>query len=234
MTQSKRDFIDFMLRCGVLKFGNFTTKSGRQSPYFINTGAYTNGEQLEVLAGFYAKTLHEHFGNNFDNLFGPAYKGIPLAAVTAVACYRHHQHNVTYTFNRKEAKDHGEGGLLVGYQYNEAHDGEESKSSRVILIEDVITAGTSVRETLPLLQRSSPQGAKAIGLIVSVDRMERGSGSQSALEEIESQHGLKTVSIVNFRDLMEYLDHCVQSGDTRYGLDLLNQMRSYQEKYAAV
>ncbi len=224
---SAQDFIDFMLACGALKFGAFTTKSGRQTPYFINTGAYKTGSQLARLGRFYAEALFTAHGHDVDNVFGPAYKGIPLAVVTAEALHAYHGHDVSVTFNRKEAKDHGEGGSLVGLDYA-THVG--AKPMRVVLIEDVTTAGTSVRESLPLIEGAGK--AKAVGLVVSVDRMERGTGSQSALQEIESQFGLKTKAIATFEDLLAYLRH-TEAGKAYVKGDagLLERMLAYRERY---
>jgi orotate phosphoribosyltransferase len=237
-------FIDFMLGCGALKFGDFTTKSGRQTPYFINTGAYQTGSQLSQLGKFYAAALFAAHGRDVDNVFGPAYKGIPLAVVTAEALAAGHGHDVTVTFNRKEAKDHGEGGSLVGFDYAKAGvkaapqgaagQGEAAPVTsgpiRVVLIEDVTTAGTSVRESLPLIEAGGK--AKAIGLVVSVDRMERGTGSQSALQEIQTLYGLKTTAIVAFTDLMTYLrDTETGRRYTAGDATLLARMQAYRDKY---
>lgn len=220
-------FIDFMLACGALKFGTFTTKSGRQTPYFINTGAYQTGSQLSALGGFYAKALFAAHGKDVDNLFGPAYKGIPLAVVTAEALAAGHGHDVSVTFNRKEAKDHGEGGSLVGFDYA---GNEGALPVRVVLIEDVTTAGTSVRESIPLIQAKGK--AKAVGLLVSVDRMERGKGSQSALQELQTEFGLKTTAIADFADLLNYLEH-TETGQLylRGDATLLDRMRRYRDQY---
>ena len=167
MQESKIEFIRFMLSTGALKFGDFTTKSGRQTPYFINTGACQTGSQMEKLGEFYARALFETHGREVDNLFGPAYKGIPLAVAAAMSLHRALGIEVTCTFNRKEAKDHGEGGALVGFDYAGWRGFEPC---RVVLIEDVTTAGTSVRESLPLIQKSGK--ARVVGLVVSMDRME--------------------------------------------------------------
>ncbi len=226
MEKHQRDFIDFMLECGVLRFGRFTTKSGRQSPYFINTGRYITGSQMRRLGEFYAETLHRVFAHDFDNLFGPAYKGIPLAVTTAMALSGR-GHDVTYTFNRKEAKDHGEGGLLVGSQYE--------TPTRVVLIEDVTTAGTSVRESVPLIEKQT--GAKVVGLVVSVDRMEKGPAGNNALAELRKEFGIKTAAIVSFTDLVAYLE--TGAGDaalTRAGIgraELLEGMEAYRREFGA-
>jgi orotate phosphoribosyltransferase len=195
MQTYKREFIEFMVECDVLRFGDFTAKSGRKTPYFVNTGRYRTGAQLARLARFYAHVLHDALGSNFDVLFGPAYKGIPLAAATAMQLHAEFGQDVGFCFNRKEAKDHGEGGSLVGHTLA---DGE-----RVVIIEDVTTAGTSVRESVPLLRGAAK--VEFAALIVSVDRMERGSGEVSALREIRESYGMRTLSIVTIDEVIEHL-----------------------------
>ena len=229
MHDYKTAFIRFMLSAGALRFGDFTTKSGRKTPYFINTGAYRTGAHLEQLGEFYARALAEAHGRDFDNLFGPAYKGIPLAVAAAMSLNRHFDHDITYTFNRKEAKDHGEGGLLVGYDYK---NWTEAEPCRVVLIEDVTTAGTSVRESLPLIEVGGK--AKAIGLVVSVDRMEKGAGERPALREIREEYGLKTSAIVSVLDLIAYLETEEGSAYLKQDAALLARMLEYREKYGAV
>ena len=228
MPDYKTEFIRFMLSAGALRFGDFTTKSGRKTPYFINTGAYRTGMQLARLGEFYAAAIEVAFGGGFDNLFGPAYKGIPLAVTASIALQRDHGRDVTVTFNRKEAKDHGEGGLLVGYDYA-AWTGSEP--CRVVLIEDVTTAGTSVRESLPLIQAGGK--AKAVGLVVSVDRMEKGAGGRPALREIREDYGLKTTAIVSVLDLMAYLETPEGAEYLARDASLLERMRAYRETYGA-
>lgn len=217
-----------MLSAGALRFGDFTTKSGRKTPYFINTGAYRTGAHLEQLGAFYARAVVEAHGRDFDNLFGPAYKGIPLAVAAAMALHRNHDHDVTVTFNRKEAKDHGEGGLLVGYDYKTWN---ETAPCRVVLIEDVTTAGTSVRESLPLIEAGGK--AKAVGLVVSVDRMEKGAGDRPALREIREDFGLKTTAIVSVLDLIAFLGTAEGSESLARDAALLDRMRAYRETYGA-
>ncbi len=218
MENFKQNFIEFMLACQVLRFGKFTTKSGRQTPYFINTGNYMRGSQMQKLGEFYAETIHLQFGSRVQNLFGPAYKGIPLAVAASMALSTKFNLDVSYTFNRKEAKDHGEGGLLVGYPY------PKEENCKVVLIEDVTTAGTSVRECLPLIQA---RGAEVIGLAVSVDRMERGQGKLSALREIQQEFGIETTAIVNFFDLLEYLKKNTDQ------LELIKSMEMYFSQYGS-
>lgn len=196
MQQYKRDFIDFMMDVGVLTFGDFTTKSGRKTPYFVNTGLYRTGPQLQRLGEFYANAITAQVGTNFDVIFGPAYKGIPLVATTSIALSRS-GHDVAFCFNRKEAKDHGEGGLLVGHKLT---DGQ-----RVLIIEDVTTAGTSIRETVPILK--SAANIDLAGLIVSVDRAEKGpTGDGTAMQEVGKEFDMPTFSIVTVHEIMDHVD----------------------------
>ena len=186
MEQYKIDFIHFMVDAGVLTFGDFVTKSGRQTPFFINTGNYRSGGQLRRLGSFYAQAIKANFGTDFDVLFGPAYKGIPLSVAASMALSELYGADIRYSSNRKEIKDHGDKGILLG---SKLADGD-----RVLLIEDVTTAGTSIRETMPLLKAQAD--AEVLGLIVSVDRMERGQGEKGALQEIGETYGMKTCAIV--------------------------------------
>ena len=196
MQQYKRDFIDFMMEVGVLTFGDFTTKSGRKTPYFVNTGLYRTGSQLQKLGKFYADAIQGELGKDFDVIFGPAYKGIPLVATTSAAL-NDKGHDVAFCFNRKEAKDHGEGGLLVGHKLT---DGQ-----RVLIIEDVTTAGTSIRETVPILK--SAAGIQLAGLIVSVDRAERGpTGNGTAMQEVGKEFNMPTFAIVTVHEIMQHVD----------------------------
>ena len=195
MEQYKKEFIEFMVDCQVLKFGDFVTKSGRKTPFFVNTGFYRSGEALRRLGGYYAKAIKEHFGLDFDILFGPAYKGIPLSVATSMALSEAYGSDVRYCSNRKEIKDHGDTGILLGSPIT---DGD-----RIILIEDVTTAGTSIRETLPILRAQGDVTVK--GLIVSVDRLERGTGEKSALEEIRETYGIETAAIVTMKEVTEHL-----------------------------
>ena len=186
-----KEFIDFMAGAGVLTFGDFTTKSGRRTPYFINTGHYKTGAQITQLGDYYADCIVQS-GETFDALFGPAYKGIPLSVAAASSLYRHHGRDVPYCFNRKEIKDHGEGGAIVGYK---PKDGD-----RLAIIEDVVTAGTAVRESIALL--SGIASVTIAALYVSVDRMERGTGSLSALDELRETLGIKVYPIITVRDII--------------------------------
>lgn len=195
MEQYKQEFIDFMVESEVLKFGEFTLKSGRKSPFFMNAGAYITGSQLRKLGGYYAKAIHDNYGLDFDVLFGPAYKGIPLSVAASMAFSELYGKEIRYCSNRKEAKDHGDAGILLGSRLK---DGD-----RVVIIEDVTTSGKSIEETYPILKA---QGALEIkGLIVSLNRMERGKGEKSALEEIRALYGFETASIVSMDDVVEHL-----------------------------
>jgi len=185
------EFIEFALSRQVLKFGSFTLKSGRTSPYFFNAGLFNTGGDLAKLGRFYAAAVQES-GIEFDVLFGPAYKGIPIATTTAVALYDQHQRDVPYCFNRKEAKTHGEGGSLVGSPLN----------GRILLVDDVITAGTAIRESMQIIQA---QGAELAGVLIALDRQERGQGELSAIQEVERDFGTKVVSIIGLNDLINYL-----------------------------
>jgi orotate phosphoribosyltransferase len=191
MQAYQRDFIRFAIKRGVLRFGQFTLKSGRISPYFFNAGLFDSGLALAQLGRFYAAAVVES-GIGFDVLFGPAYKGIPLAATTAVALAEHHQLDMPWCFNRKEAKDHGEGGTLVGAPL----------SGRVLIIDDVITAGTAIREVMQIIQA---QGAHAAGVLIALNRQERGKGELSAIQEVERDYGMPVVSIVSLEQVLEYL-----------------------------
>ncbi|OOE68649.1 orotate phosphoribosyltransferase [Salinivibrio kushneri] len=192
MKAYQRQFIEFALEREVLKFGEFTLKSGRKSPYFFNAGLFNTGRDLAKLGEFYAAALMDA-GIDYDVLFGPAYKGIPIATTTAVALAMHHDVDTPYCFNRKEAKDHGEGGNLVG----------SALSGRVMLVDDVITAGTAIRESMTLIQT---QGAQLAGVLVAIDRQERGQGELSAIQEVERDFGCQVVSIISLADLVTYLE----------------------------
>ena len=195
MEQYKREFIEFMIDCQVLKFGDFVTKSGRKTPFFVNTGFYRTGAQLRKLGTYYAKAIYEKFGLDFDVLFGPAYKGIPLTVAVTIAISEQYEKEIRYCSNRKEVKDHGDTGILLG---SPIQDGD-----RVVIIEDVTTAGTSIKETLPIIKAQGE--VHPVGLVVSVDRMERGQGEKSALAEIEELYGLQTTAIVTMEEVVEHL-----------------------------
>ena len=216
LTQAKREFIEFMMSADVLRFGNFVTKSGRNTPYFVNTGNYRTGKQLATLGKFYARLIHETLGDQFDAMFGPAYKGIPLAAVTASTLAQEYDLDKPYFFNRKEEKDHGEGGSFVGYK---PVDGD-----RIILVEDVITAGTAVREVMP--QIMSCGDVKVTDMFISVNRCEVGKdGEKTAVMEVKEQFGIDVHAIVTVQDIHEYLKE-----DPKYA-DVLAHMEQYRAQY---
>lgn len=191
MKDYQRDFLDFAIRCDALRFGEFTLKSGRVSPYFFNTGLFNTGAKLARLARFYAQAIVES-GLAFDLLYGPAYKGIPLAAATVVQLAEHFGRDVPYAFNRKEAKKHGEGGVIVGHPLG----------GRVLIIDDVISAGTSVRESVDIIRAA---GAIPAGVAIAVDRQERGVAEKSAVQEVEQAFGLRVINIANLDTLLQYL-----------------------------
>jgi orotate phosphoribosyltransferase len=220
MESYKREFVEFMVRAGVLTFGDFTAKSGRKTPYFVNTGKYRTGAQLRALARFYANTIEREFADRFDVLFGPAYKGIPLATATAMTLAER-GHDAGFCFNRKEAKDHGEGGTLIGADLREG--------GRVLLIEDVTTAGTSIRETVPLLRAAGP--VELVGLVVSVDRQERGSGERGALREISEDFGMKTASIVTIDEIVAHLREHPVDGRAVIDAETYERILRYREAY---
>ncbi len=196
MERYKEEFIQFMVESDVLKFGDFTLKSGRKSPFFMNAGAYVTGSQLIRLGEFYAKAVHEAYGTDFDVFFGPAYKGIPLSVVTAVAFWQLYGVEIRYCSNRKEVKDHGDAGILLG---SGLADGD-----RVVIIEDVTTSGQSIEETFPILKAQGD--VTIVGLMVSLNRMEVGKGgSKSALDEIRDRYGFETNAIVTMAEVVEYL-----------------------------
>ncbi len=211
----KESFIKFMVECGVLTFGDFTLKSGRKAPYFINTGNYNTGKQLAKLGEFYAECIKE---NNIDveTLFGPAYKGIPLAVACASALYNKYDTEVNYCFDRKEAKDHGEGGVIVGKKLT---DGE-----KVVIIEDVITAGTAIRQVLPVLKNAAD--VDITGMVISVDRMEKGQGEYSAVQEVYNEFGIKIYPIVTVNDIIDAIRNGVVEGK-----EYLDKMLEYRKTY---
>jgi orotate phosphoribosyltransferase len=197
MQAYQREFLEFVISNKVLQFGEFTLKSGRKSPYFFNAGAFKTGKALAQLGRYYAAAIQQA-GIEFDTLFGPAYKGIPLATAAAIALSEQYQRDVPYCFNRKEAKDHGEGGNLVGAGLN----------GRILLVDDVITAGTAVRESLQLIAVNK---AQLVGIIIMLDRQERGQAQLSAIQEITEQHGVPVISIVSLQDLCAYLSEQPES-----------------------
>ncbi|MDD6483052.1 MAG: orotate phosphoribosyltransferase [Clostridiales bacterium] len=216
MNKAKKEFIEFMMEADVLRFGDFVTKSGRRTPYFVNTGNYKTGKQIAGLGKFYAALVNEVCGCEFDCMFGPAYKGIPLAAAAAASLYNEYGIDKPYFFNRKEEKDHGEGGSIVGYK---PQDGD-----RVIIIEDVITAGTAVRETMPVLKGAADVNVE--DMFISVNRCEVGkTPGKTAVMEVMDDFGIKVHSIVTAADICEYLR---ESGEYD---DVLKRMEEYMDKY---
>lgn len=213
MAPFQKEFIAFALQHGVLRFGEFVLKSGRKSPYFFNSGLFSSGASLSRLARFYASAIVAS-GIEFDMLYGPAYKGIPLVAAVAVALADTHGRDLPYCFNRKESKDHGEGGTTVGAPLE----------GRVMMVDDVISAGTSTRESVTIIRDA---GAVPVGAAISLDRQERGTGSASAIREIEEELGLRVVSIVNLDCLVEYLD---ERADMK---EALARLRAYRDVYGA-
>ena len=221
MEQYKQEFIEFMVDCNVLKFGDFTTKSGRKTPFFVNTGFYRTGAQLRKLGEFYAKAIHSAFGTDFDILFGPAYKGIPLSVATSMAISELYNKEVGYCSNRKEVKDHGDTGILLGSPIKD--------DNRVVLIEDVTTAGTSVGETMPIIKAQG--NVDVLGIVVSVDRMERGTGTKSALCEIEETYGIKTTAIVTMEEVVEHLYNKPYNGNIIIDDKLKAAIDAYYDTY---
>lgn len=214
-------FIQLMVESGVLTFGDFVGKSGRKMPYFVNAGNYRTGAQIAALGAFYAARIVAEFGDDVDVLFGPAYKGIPLVTATAVAL-NHHGRDVAFCFDRKEAKDHGEGGVLVGHS--------PQPGERVVIVEDVTTAGTSIRQTLPLLSQT---GARVVGLVVGVDRQERGTAHQSALRELADKFSLRTVALCTIDDIVATLSDTTTPSSHVLGPDDLARIAAYRAEYGA-
>lgn len=220
----KAEFIEFMVRSGVLLFGDFTTKSGRKTPYFVNTGLYKTGAQAEQLGNYYATAIKERFGDEFDFLFGPAYKGIPLCTLAAASLSRQYGIDKGYCFNRKEEKDHGEGGSLVGWK---PKDGE-----RVLLVEDVITAGTAVREVHPILKGAAD--VSFAGMIISVNRMEKGYEGLTAIQEIKRDFGIEVHAIVTVLDILEHLYKREIDGKVIITDELKARMEAYISEYCLI
>lgn len=210
MEQYQNDFVDFILEIGALKFGEFTLKSGRVSPYFFNAGQFNQGSHLSKLGQFYAQAI-EASGIKFDVLFGPAYKGIPLVAATAIALNDSFNRSVPYSFNRKEAKDHGEGGNIVGHPLE----------GDILIIDDVITAGTAIREAKDIINAN---GAKTKGVVVALDRQEKGKGELSAIQEVEQNFGIAVVSIINLSHIVDYL----KADDDK---NIISRIESYRSQY---
>ena len=223
MEQYKQEFINFMVESEVLKFGEFTLKSGRKSPFFMNAGAYVTGTQLRRLGEYYAKAIHDNYGLDFDVLFGPAYKGIPLAVATSMAISELYGKEVRYCSNRKEVKEHGDTGILLG---SKLKDGD-----RVVIIEDVTTSGKSIEETFPIIQTQGNVEIK--GLMVSLNRMERGKGDKSALEEIQETYGFPANAIVTMEDVITYLYNRPCQGKIQIDDKMKAAIDAYYDQYGA-
>ncbi len=223
MSSYKQEFIQFMIESDVLKFGDFTLKSGRKSPFFMNAGAYVTGSQLMKLGEYYAQAIHEAYGDDFDVLFGPAYKGIPLSVATTIAFSKLYGKEIRYCSNRKEEKDHGDAGILLG---SKIKDGD-----RVVIIEDVTTSGKSMEETVPIVKAQGD--VKILGLMVSLNRMERGKGEKSALEEIKDLYGFETNAIVSMADVVETLYNKEVNGKVLIDDELKARIDAYYEEYGA-
>lgn len=224
MKDYKKEFIEFMVECGVLTFGDFVTKSGRKTPFFVNTGNYKSGSQLKRLGEFYAKAIKENFGDEYDVLFGPAYKGIPLTVTTSIALSNLYDIDVEYCSNRKEVKDHGDKGILLG--------GKLKDGDKVLIVEDVTTAGTSIYETMPIIKS---QGDVSVnGLIISVDRMEKGQGEKSALKEIKEKFNFKTCAIVTMKEVIDYLYNKEINGKVLIDDNVMERINNYYKQYGAI
>ncbi len=223
MNTTSERLIDLMVDARVLTFGDFTTKSGRSTPYFINMGNLRRGSHLATLGALYAAAINDAFGHDVDVLFGPAYKGIPIAAAASVSLSRDFGHDVGFAFDRKEVKDHGEGGQLVGHV---PQDGD-----RIVIVEDVTTAGTSVRESLPKLRAVAD--VDVVGLVVSVDRQERGKGERSALAEIADEFGIRVVALATLDDIVRHLHNREIHGEVILDDTMASKIDEYRAKYGA-
>ena len=223
MEQYKQEFIEFMVDSGVLRFGEFTLKSGRKSPFFMNAGGYVTGNQLRRLGQYYARAIHDNYGDDFDVLFGPAYKGIPLSVATTIAYSELYGKEIRYCSNRKEIKDHGDTGILLG---SPIKDGD-----RVVIIEDVTTSGKSIEETFPIIQAQGKVEIK--GLMVSLNRMERGKAEKSALQEIKETYGFDANAIVTMAEVVEYLYNKPYKGNIYIDDTLKAAIDCYYEQYGA-
>ena len=224
MEKYKQECIDFMVESDVLKFGDFTLKSGRKSPFFMNAGAYQTGSQLKRLGEFYAKAIHDNYGDDFDVLFGPAYKGIPLSVATSIAYYNLYGKEIGYCSNRKEIKDHGDSGILLGTKLED--------KTRVVIIEDVTTSGKSIEETYPILKEQGD--VEIVGLIVSLNRMEKGLNSnKSALEEIRGKYGFRTAAIVTMDEVVERLHNKKVRGKVVINDEIKDALDKYYQQYGS-
>lgn len=223
MESYKQEFIEFMVDCQVLKFGEFVLKSGRKSPFFMNAGAYVTGSQLRKLGEYYAKAIYDNYGSDFDVLFGPAYKGIPLSVATTIAFSQLYSKEIRYCSNRKEVKDHGDVGILLG---SDLHDGD-----RVVIIEDVTTSGKSIEETFPILRAQA--NVDVVGLMVSLNRQERGRAQQNALAEIREIYGIETGAIVTMEEVVEHLHNKVYNGRVLIDDKMKEAIDAYYAQYGA-
>ena len=221
MEQYKEEFIGFMVDSGVLRFGDFTLKSGRKSPFFMNAGGYVTGTQLMKLGEYYAKAIHDNYGTDFDVLFGPAYKGIPLSVATTIAFAKLYGKDIRYCSNRKEIKDHGDTGILLG---SPIKDGD-----KVVIIEDVTTSGKSIEETFPIIMEQGK--VEILGLMVSLNRMERGRGDKSALVEIKEKYGFDANAIVSMAEVVEYLYNRPYKGKVVIDDEIKSRIDAYYETY---
>lgn len=221
MESYKQEFIEFMVESQVLKFGEFTLKSGRKSPFFMNAGGYVTGTQLRRLGEYYAKAIHDAYGLDFDVLFGPAYKGIPLSVATTMAVSELYGKEIRYCSNRKEVKDHGDTGILLGSKLK--------SGDRVVIIEDVTTSGKSIEETFPIIRAQADVEIK--GLMVSLNRMEKGQGNKSALEEIKEKFGFDANAIVNMKEVVEYLYNRPYQGKIYIDDEIRAALDAYYEQY---
>lgn len=223
MEQYKKEFIEFMVDSDVLKFGDFTLKSGRKSPFFMNAGAYVTGSQLRRLGEYYAKAIYDNYGTDFDVLFGPAYKGIPLSVATSIAFSELYDKDIRYCSNGKEIKDHGDVGILLGSGLN---DGD-----RVVIIEDVTTSGKSIEETFPILKEQA--NVDVVGLMVSLNRQERGKTQKNALAEIREVYGIETGAIVTMEEVVEHLYHQPYNGRVIIDDEMKEAIDAYYAQYGA-
>lgn len=224
MEQYKQEFIEFMVESDVLKFGDFTLKSGRKSPFFMNAGAYVTGSQLKRLGEYYAKAIHDNYGDDFDVLFGPAYKGIPLSVATTIAFSELYGKEIRYCSNRKEVKDHGDTGILLG---SKIKDGD-----KVVIIEDVTTSGKSIEETFPIVKAQGD--VEIIGLMVSLNRMEKGKGDKCALDEIKELYGMQANAIVTMDEVIEHLYNKLCQGKVVIDDAMKEKIDAYYAQYGAV
>ena len=221
MERYKEEFVEFMVESDVLKFGEFTLKSGRKSPFFMNAGAYVTGSQLMKLGEYYAKAIHDNYGDDFDVLFGPAYKGIPLSVATVIAYSKLYSKEIRYCSNRKEEKDHGDAGILLGSKLK--------NGDRVVIIEDVTTSGKSIEETFPIIRAQA--SVKILGLMVSLNRCEKGKGEKCALDEIKDLYGFDAKAIVSMEEVKEYLHNREINGKVLINDEIYEAIEDYYKIY---